>query len=254
MIEKITDGEERNKMSNIMYDESITIDSTKTNRKTVDTSRNDYDNQDMVDKVDAVANMIMEGKKSKYRDVFFPELINSLDLKMGVEIGVDEAGFSSHILTKTKIEKYYCVDNWMDGFGSNGNMRKSKFDTRGDVRYNNAVALLSQFGDRAIPLRMSSMEAVKNFNDNSLDFVYIDGDHSLGMLLDLYAWIPKMRIGGIFSGHDYKIGKNSGIRDFQGEQLDYEVKTCVDYYCKRYGYKLNTVGGLTLSWWFVKNK
>jgi len=242
-------------MSNIIYDESITIDSTKTNRKTVDTSRNDYDNQDMVDKVDAVANIIMEGKKSKYRDVFFPELINSLDLKTGVEIGVDEAGFSSHILTKTKIEKYYCVDNWMDEFGSGINMRKSKFDTSGDVRYNNAVSLLSQFGDRAIPLRMSSMEAVTKFNDNSLDFVYIDGDHSLfGIYEDIKAWTHKVRIGGICAGHDYKDGSGSGINDNFGQQLPYRIKCVTDDYCRKHGYKLNTVGGLTLSWWFVKNK
>lgn len=211
-------------------------------------------NKEMINKADEMVKNIMTVKKSKYRDNFFPALINALNLKTGVEIGVDTAGFSGHILAKTQMTQYYCVDNWMDYFGSGIKMRKSTFNKDGDMRFTEATERLEEFGDRAVFLRMSSLEAANKFNDNSLDFVYIDGDHSLAMLLDLYAWIPKIRIGGICSGHDYKIGKNSGIRDYNGEQLDYEVKTCVDYCCKRYGYKLRTVGGLTLSWWFVKNR
>jgi len=242
-------------MSNIMYDESITIDANQTNRVAVDTSREGYENQDMVGKVDAIAEgIISKNRKNKYRDKFFPELINALGLKSGVEIGVDKAEFSEHILSKTSMSQYYCIDVWMDDFGSGVKMRKSQFDDSGDIRFEEAKTRLEEFGDRAILLRMSSMEAVKNFSDNSLDYIYIDGDHSLEMLLDMCAWLPKLRVGGIFSGHDYKIGKNSGIKNFRGEQLDYEVKKCVDYYCERYGYELRTVGGLTLSWYFVKNR
>jgi len=211
-------------------------------------------NKEMINKVDNIVKNIITVKKSKYRDNFFPGLINALDLKTGVEIGVDTAEFSCHILTKTKMTQYYCVDTWMDNFGSGIKMKKSTFNKDGNMRFIEASERLDEFGDRAVFLKMSSLEAANKFNDNSLDFLYIDGDHSLAMLLDLYAWIPKIRIGGICSGHDYKIGKNSGIRDYNDEQLDYEVKTCVDYFCKRYGYKLRTVGGVTLSWWFVKNK
>jgi hypothetical protein len=44
---------------------------------------------------------------------------------------------------------------------------------------------------------------------------------------------------------------NSGIKDYWGEQLPYAVTEVVTYYCRRYGYKLNVVGGRILSWWFA---
>lgn len=48
------------------------------------------------------------------------------------------------------------------------------------------------------------MEAVKQFEDESLDFVYIDADHSfITSANDVYEWSKKVRKGGIVSGHDY---------------------------------------------------
>lgn len=243
-------------MSNITYDESITVDISKTNRVAVDTNREGYENADMISKVDAIAEgIIAKDCKNKYRDKFFPELINAVNATVGVEIGVDEAGFSEHILSKTNMSIYYCIDTWMDDFGSGVKMRKSTFDTDGDIRYQEAQDRLSEFGDRVNFLRESSMEAVTKFSDNSLDFVYIDGDHSVfGIYEDIKNWTSKVRIGGIVAGHDYKDGPGSGIKDYFGEQLPYRIKGVTDDYCRKHGYKLNTVGGLTLSWWFVKNK
>ena len=210
----------------------------------------------MVERVDKVAQEILGAKKSnKYRDHFFPLMINSLNLKIGVEIGVDKADFSFHILSKTPMTNYYCVDTWQDNFGSNIYMKKTKFDADGDNRYSEATERLAEFGERVSMLRMSSMEAVANFYNHSLDFVYIDGDHSLeGIYEDIKAWTPKVRIGGIVAGHDYKDGDGSGITDYFGEQLPYRIKAVTDDYCLRHGFKLNTCGGVTQSWWFVKNK
>jgi len=48
------------------------------------------------------------------------------------------------------------------------------------------------------------MEAVKVFENNSLDFVYIDGNHEFRYFAeDIYEWPKKVRKGGIISGHDY---------------------------------------------------
>lgn len=48
------------------------------------------------------------------------------------------------------------------------------------------------------------MEAVKDFTDNSLDFVYIDGNHQLQYVIeDITQWSKKLKVGGIISGHDY---------------------------------------------------
>ena len=53
-------------------------------------------------------------------------------------------------------------------------------------------------------IKKPSLEAALQVEDNSLDFVYIDGDHSFDAVIqDLIAWVPKVRPGGIVSGHDY---------------------------------------------------
>ena len=50
------------------------------------------------------------------------------------------------------------------------------------------------------------MEAVNDFADNSLDFVYIDANHSYeSVKADILAWLPKMKHNAIISGDDYNI-------------------------------------------------
>lgn len=48
------------------------------------------------------------------------------------------------------------------------------------------------------------MDVVKQFKDESLDFVYIDGNHSFQHVVnDLCEWEKKVKVGGIVAGHDY---------------------------------------------------
>lgn len=214
-----------------------------------------YENGSMINDTDEIANKILNKKRTNHhRDKFFPFLINELNLKIGVEVGVDKAGFSKHILSKTNMEKYYCIDTWEDNFGSD--YKPDYYDEDGDVRYNQAKSVLQEYliEERAVMLRMKGVKASSLFTNESIDFCYIDGDHSLeGIFSDIKSWMPKIKIGGIISGHDYKDGPKSGMSDFWGKQLDYHVKTVVDYYCRRYGHKINVVGGRIKSWWFVKN-
>ena len=52
--------------------------------------------------------------------------------------------------------------------------------------------------------KMISEEAAREVPDLSLDFVYIDGDHTYDFcMLDIILWFRKVRAGGIISGHDY---------------------------------------------------
>jgi hypothetical protein len=54
-------------------------------------------------------------------------------------------------------------------------------------------------------VRQFSVEAAKAIPDRSLDFVYIDANHRYEYVVaDLAAWSPKVKVGGIVSGHDYK--------------------------------------------------
>ena len=53
-------------------------------------------------------------------------------------------------------------------------------------------------------IRKLSMAAVNDFEDESLDAIYIDGNHRYDSVCnDINKWMPKLKNGGIISGHDY---------------------------------------------------
>jgi len=57
-------------------------------------------------------------------------------------------------------------------------------------------------------LKLTSLEASGKFEDASLDFVYLDGDHQTdAVVADIDAWKPKIRKGGILAGHDINVEK-----------------------------------------------
>jgi hypothetical protein len=59
---------------------------------------------------------------------------------------------------------------------------------------------------------MKSQEAAPQIPEESLDFVYIDGDHSFdAVMLDLILWSKKVRKGGLVGGHDYYRFRNAGV-------------------------------------------
>jgi hypothetical protein len=53
-------------------------------------------------------------------------------------------------------------------------------------------------------IRKNSVEAAATFDDGSLDIVFIDGDHSTDAVIsDIAAWKPKVKKGGLLTGHDH---------------------------------------------------
>lgn len=65
------------------------------------------------------------------------------------------------------------------------------------------LAALPAYGDRARIVEADSVVAAKSVEDGSLDFVFVDADHSTeGVLRDVAAWRPKLRPGGVLLGHD----------------------------------------------------
>lgn len=58
--------------------------------------------------------------------------------------------------------------------------------------------------DNIQKMKMLSHDAAESVEDESLDVVFIDGDHSYeGVSLDIKCWLPKVKVGGIIAGHDY---------------------------------------------------
>lgn len=72
-----------------------------------------------------------------------------------------------------------------------------------DKKYEKVKARFAEFGDRVSFLRMGSTDASKLFLDNTLDFVYIDGNHDYSYVLqDILHWYPKVKKGGFLNGDD----------------------------------------------------
>lgn len=102
-------------------------------------------------------------------------------------------------------------------------------------------------GTKCELIKGSSVDIAKTLPDESLDWVYLDADHSYkGVKADLEAWFPKVRKGGIISGHDYiHYGKGSSA---------FGVIEAVDEFCEDNGYEIEEFFdyGKFASWYFIK--
>lgn len=126
-----------------------------------------------------------------------PQFFVEMGFSVGAEIGVDKAEFSEKFC-KAGLS-LYAVDPWR--YDDDYTDRHSQ--KRLDSFYELSQARLASYPNATI-IRKTSMEAVKDFPDNSLDFVYLDGNHQLKYVVeDLFEWSKKVKVGGIISGHDY---------------------------------------------------
>ncbi|CAE8605628.1 unnamed protein product, partial [Polarella glacialis] len=72
--------------------------------------------------------------------------------------------------------------------------------------FDSASESTQPFRSRATHVLQSSVEAAQWLGRNSLDMVFIDGDHRYeSVLVDINAWWPKVKPGGILAGHDFAI-------------------------------------------------
>lgn len=131
------------------------------------------------------------------------DLFAELQYTKGAEIGVCKGQFSKVMLEKIPDLTLYCVDPWC------------AYDRlpqeRATARFEIALERLKRY-PRAKIIRKTSMGALEDVEDNSLDFVYIDGMHDFDhVMMDLICWSKKVKKGGIVSGHDYYMFYQSGI-------------------------------------------
>jgi hypothetical protein len=126
-----------------------------------------------------------------------PELFKDLGFKRGVEIGVYKAEYTE-VLAKSGLE-IYGVDPWKlyDDYDNSRGQRRL------DDQYAHSQRVLAPYPNVKL-IRKTSAEAVEDFEDESLDFVYIDGNHWFQYVSeDICKWTKKIKPGGIICGHDY---------------------------------------------------
>jgi len=124
----------------------------------------------------------------------FPRFLVDRGAKVGAEIGVYKAEFTE-MLCKAGLF-VYAVDPWSA-------YMEEKRQERQNFLYEHAQRVLTPYENKKI-IRKFSMEAVEEFEDESLDFVYIDGNHTFRYVAeDVTEWSKKVKKGGVVSGHDY---------------------------------------------------
>ena len=177
-------------------------------------------------------------------------LFGELGYKVGAEVGTERGKFAEIICNSNHGVKLYCIDPYETYTG----YRDYLDHTILDGAYLDAKKHLSGYDVEFV--KEYSMDAVRHFADESLDFVYIDANHEWPYVSqDVYYWSKKVRPGGIVSGHDYY---RSHIRDSKCH-----VKTVVAAYA--YAFYINpwfilgadakipgTIRDNSRSWFWVK--
>ena len=134
-----------------------------------------------------------------FEDIYDQAIARAAESSVFVEVGAwqgrSTAYMASRIKDSGKKIAFYVVDLWESSSGYGLENVFSIFETN-----------MFECGVRkyVLPLRESSLQAAASFADGTVDFCFIDGDHSYeAVKQDIMAWLPKVRPQGILAGHDY---------------------------------------------------
>ena len=124
-------------------------------------------------------------------------------VEVGSWKGMSSAYMAVEIANSQKDIKFYCVDTW-------------------EENYNTFLDNMMPVRKYYKSIRARSLQAVKQFEDNSLDFIFIDASHEYqDVKEDIIAWLPKLKKGGILAGHDYYPEQNTcGVKKAVDEIFD----------------------------------
>jgi hypothetical protein len=143
--------------------------------------------------------------KSDSRIDLWNRVLDIQQVRTMLEVGVWKGDFAEQILRACGyIERYYMIDPWanLPNWNKPFNVAPEIFDEI----YHEAMRKTEFAVDKIITLRGRTKEVIDAIPDNSLDFAYIDGDHTLrGITIDLMKVLPKIKIGGIIGGDDFTI-------------------------------------------------
>lgn len=156
------------------------------------------------------------------RETDIPNIFRELGFKTGAEIGVYRGAYSVNLLKNIPGLKLYGVDSWERYTGYR--------DYPGEVfpdAQKEATEKTKNYDCKLI--KGWSHEVVKEFEDRSLDFVYLDGNHAYEYCVqDLALWSKKVKRGGVIYGHDFE--------DYHDkwQRFDINVINAVTGWCKSY--------------------
>lgn len=165
-----------------------------------------------------------------------PEIAKLGDNIVGCELGVSYGFNLVHFLENLpNISKVYAIDPYMpydDGPG--GYITQEVIDTvKRLVQIN-----VEEYKEKVKFIFLPADDAHQDIQNESLDYIFIDGDHSFDAVRkDMKHYFSKVRAGGIFAGHDINLPEvQKAVEQFRKENnISAELKTCAN--CVWYWYK-----------------
>ena len=159
---------------------------------------------------------------------------------VGAEIGVWTGVHTLFYLKELDIKCVFLIDPYI-GYENYDPVKEFRMKNL-EIAEQAAHARLQGYEQRIKWIKKKSAEAVEFIADNSLDFVYIDGNHSFDSVMeDILLYYPKLKKGGLLSGHDYDLEN---------------VKKAVDVSIKSHGLILHIENGAgfekKIDWWSWK--
>lgn len=134
----------------------------------------------------------------------FSEVIRENGFKRCAEVGIGYGFHAKEILDNTNVEKLYLIDPMK--FYENDGFATDVISYGGfDKLVKNIKIHLDVHKDRYEWFRKESLSILdEEIPDESLDAVFLDGDHSYDAVInDLPFWMKKLRKGGWLMGDDY---------------------------------------------------
>lgn len=120
-----------------------------------------------------------------------------------LEVGVWRGEYAKYVLERcSSIRRYYMIDPWtnLPDWNKPFNLSQEAFS---EV-YDQAMLNTEFAASRRVVLRGRTKEVIATIPNGSLDFAYLDGDHTLrGITIDLIKLFPKVREGGFLAGDDF---------------------------------------------------
>lgn len=150
------------------------------------------------------------------------DLISKFENPVGLEIGTDIGETARYLLSTRKDLLLHCIDpyaNYIDWNGNNLNDRSSVYDR---MKSN-----LESYKDRYVLHKTTSDSVANTFEDESFDFIFVDGLHEYDQVLkDCKNYYPKVKTNGLFCGHDFKTiqGVNKAVVEF-ADSIKKEIMT-----------------------------
>jgi len=144
-----------------------------------------------------------EGRKTAHWRLL-EQWVKEFGWTSGAEIGLQRGWTICHLLRHCPDLSMVGVDQWIEipDTGEPGWQSYDHIDL--DYWAEKVKKRVAAFGERGRVLHMASIEAAELVEDESLDWVFIDGDHTeRGTRGDILAWAPKVKPTGYVCGHDW---------------------------------------------------